>query len=313
MEELSCDPLSKSVLSTLHVAAAAGSLSIVQYLIETKKCNPMVGHHKITALHVSAENGHLNLLKYFIEKIRMNKNLADYNGKTPLTYAACKGHLPCVKYLLKMGCNYYDENQLTPLHHASTKGHLDVVKYLMDHHSNMYSLNPWPGMSPLFMATMSGELNVVKYFTKDKKCDPYITVEGDLLTSLLHLAAQQGHTELVRYFVEDVKLDHMMLDIQKACPPHLAAGCGHIDIVQYLLSLKEMDPFLPDRATPRNTAIHHAAACDKLEVVKFYVKTFGSKSLQIRNLFDQTPLDVALRRNSHLTALYLTVKTFVLL
>jgi len=58
-----------------------------------------------TALHVAALNNNLAAMKVLIENHAIDVDYLDRTGSTPLMYAAFKGNLEAVKYLLKKGAN----------------------------------------------------------------------------------------------------------------------------------------------------------------------------------------------------------------
>lgn len=59
---------------------------------------------------------------------------------SPLLFAAAKGHLEIVKYLIKHGVNGHQEYD-TALRLAVTNGHLNVIKYLAKKGANLHSHN----------------------------------------------------------------------------------------------------------------------------------------------------------------------------
>jgi len=71
------------------------------------------------------------LFHFLVEK-GANKEVIDEDKKTPLHYAAEKGHLPIVSFLIAKGANkkVIDEKGKTPLHYAIAKGHLTIVSLL---------------------------------------------------------------------------------------------------------------------------------------------------------------------------------------
>ncbi|KAJ8120565.1 hypothetical protein ONZ43_g2754 [Nemania bipapillata] len=56
------------------------------------------------------------------------------HGRSPLSYAAEKGHFQIAEYLLKHGAIPDEDNEgaLTPMHYAACHGHADIVKLLID-------------------------------------------------------------------------------------------------------------------------------------------------------------------------------------
>ena len=70
---------------------------------------------------------------YLVEECKIDPNIQNNYGETPLHYASSFDHIDIVKYLVeecKADLNIENEDGKTPLHLASEKGHLDIVKYL---------------------------------------------------------------------------------------------------------------------------------------------------------------------------------------
>ena len=202
------------------------------------------------------------------------------------------------------------EPAISLLHVAAYKGHTELVRYFVEDVKLDYLMQDELKLYPQLYAAMGGHIETFDYFVTELKCDINTPCGEDFLP--IHFAAKQGYLNFVKYLLKQPNSD--VIGYSKGASSsslHCAAGHGHLDIVQCLI--REMDPFLPSQGPSQDTPIHWAAMRDQLVVVKFFVSTYGSKSLLIRNYLGQTPLDVALGYNSHLTALYLTVKTFMLL
>ncbi|KAI3930891.1 hypothetical protein MKX01_006943 [Papaver californicum] len=80
-------------------------------------------------IHAAAAGGNVEVLKYLIEEIKLDVDVKDNSGVTPLSWAAIEGRLAAMEYLLEMGANpeMSDDSNSTPLHHAAMKGHKDVI------------------------------------------------------------------------------------------------------------------------------------------------------------------------------------------
>ena len=75
----------------------------------------------------------------------------DVHGQTPLFYAAARGNMAVVKFLLNLGfeINYRDNARKTALFFAIEKGHLEVADYLIERAASIWvRSNPNRG-SPL--------------------------------------------------------------------------------------------------------------------------------------------------------------------
>ena len=328
IETKKCDPMfgrDNGKQSAIDVATAYGQLNILQYYLERsipvgknltdssqaallpyvkRLMKTLCRNYELNPLHYAAKGGYSEYL--------MDHHSIVYNPSvSTLVLATASGHLDIVKQLIgDMKYDHYITAHYLLLL-AAMEGHTKLVRYFVedlkldptkqDEHKNC----------PLHFAAMFGRIETFDYFITELKCDINTPVDEKLP---IHFAIMEGQLNFVRYLLEQPNCD--VTGHSRGAPYstlHLAARYGQLNIIQCLLSPGEIDPFHPDLSMSRDTAIHYAAVSDKLEVVKFYVDTFGSKSLKIRNNNGQTPLDVALRNNSGLTAFYLTVMTFMLL
>ncbi|KAI3875367.1 hypothetical protein MKW98_000044 [Papaver atlanticum] len=114
------------------------------------------------AVHFAASGGSVEVLKYLIQEMGVDIEVRDGRGETPLSFAAIKGRLAAVEYLLEIGANpeMVDDFNCSPLHHASVKGHNNVIPLLLSKGINVDITNDFG--SPLQYAATAGKHNTVK-------------------------------------------------------------------------------------------------------------------------------------------------------
>ncbi|XP_026451618.1 serine/threonine-protein phosphatase 6 regulatory ankyrin repeat subunit C-like [Papaver somniferum] len=136
------------------------------------------------ALHIAAAGGRLDVLKYLIEDMKLNIDVQDNSGETPMCCAAIEGRLSTVAYLLKMGANPEIPNgtamipyllkvmgdnpeipngtdiPMNPLHHAAAEGNHDIITLLLSKGVNVDVSNGFG--SPLLHACAVGRHDTVK-------------------------------------------------------------------------------------------------------------------------------------------------------
>lgn len=81
-------------------------------------------------------------------------NLRDEHGLTLLHWAADRGHLPIVEYLVaELGAdvNCVDNEQQTPLHYAASCGYLDICRFLVDSEAEVMAKDS-DGLAPADVA-----------------------------------------------------------------------------------------------------------------------------------------------------------------
>lgn len=131
-------------------------VSGLETLADAWVCRTRVGVHRvrgITALQLAAMAGHLPVIKYLIAK-GANPNVADNTGTTPLLSAAECGNLDCVIYLAKHIKEIHklrDKQGANALITAAASDHTAIVKFLHeekklpleDKDSNSYTALDW--------------------------------------------------------------------------------------------------------------------------------------------------------------------------
>ena len=108
------------------------NLAMVKYLVEKHRCDSSdTDDDGSTALNIAALSGSLDILMYLIEERRCSPTCPGELGRSPLHNGCSKDdNLAMVKYLVvKHGCDPSgkDEQGSTPLNMAALSGSLDVI------------------------------------------------------------------------------------------------------------------------------------------------------------------------------------------
>ncbi|XP_071121341.1 uncharacterized protein [Mytilus edulis] len=100
-------------------------------------------------------------------------------GRTPLLFAAEKGHLEVITYLVTQGSKLEarDCNENTPLILAAEEGHLEVVTYLVTKGSKLEASDV-DGETALHNAAWNGDIDITKLLT-EKGCSPWVKSNMD--------------------------------------------------------------------------------------------------------------------------------------
>ena len=100
---------------------------------------------------------------------KIDVDLSNKSGETPLMMASIQGNLPLVQTLVLKNKAMIDHIGWTPLHYACAKGHFDVAQFLIANGAIVDAMSVG-NTTPLMMAVQSGNEQLVKLLL-DKGAD----------------------------------------------------------------------------------------------------------------------------------------------
>lgn len=112
-------------------------------------------------LILAIKDNSANVIDLLINDPKIDVDLSNKSGETPLMIASIQGNLPLVKTLVLKKKAMVDHIGWTPLHYACTKGHLEVAQFLIANGATVDSLS-LNNTTPLMMAVQSGNEQLVK-------------------------------------------------------------------------------------------------------------------------------------------------------
>ena len=110
-----------------------------------------------------------NVIELLLKDPKIDVDLSNKSGETPLMIASIDGNLPLAKTLVLQNKALLDHISWTPLHYACAKGHLDVAQFLIANGATVDSMS-LGNTTPLMMAVQSGNEQLVKLLL-DKGAD----------------------------------------------------------------------------------------------------------------------------------------------
>ncbi|XP_057381430.1 ankyrin repeat and SAM domain-containing protein 1A-like [Daphnia carinata] len=197
-----------------------------------------------SALHHASLNGHREIVVLLLEH-EASPNIVDGKGSSPLHLAAWAGHADIVRLLLTSGVrvtqiNLKNKDNETALHCAAQYGHTGVVSLLLKYGADPSHRNV-RDETALDLAAQYGRLEAVELLL-------------------------QTHPELIEMYKNQSRLEEAgkMSGKPKTSPLHAASRNGHRAVVDALLAAG----FPVSLLTQTGTALHEAALCGKVDVVR---------------------------------------------
>ena len=238
--------LSKNILPLAqHIAHASWKEQYAKefqnFPSQTVNSTDMGGNR--TLLHLAATINNTDVLKLLLQHFSCT-DCEDVRGITPAFLAAEHGLVENVKLLVKRGAS---------VNHRSKPVGSIYATVVEEKASKAKHLNSKEGMQEFLQSSF--DFQTIQ--------DPILQSKSTFWGStMLHAAAQGGHSDVVR-FLNDNNASISTPNGVHLTALHLAAESGHADIVQILCEAG---------ASADQTALHHAAANNRLKVVKYLLQ-----------------------------------------
>jgi ankyrin repeat protein len=219
-------------MTGLHLGAYFGLKETIESLLMTSRDPDLEDSFGRTPLSWAAQRGHIAVVQQLLGK-GAEADPVDTFGRTPLSWAAENGHTQVVQQLLEEGANpdlKDGNNDITPLSHAAFNGHLAMVQLLIREGADPEA-EDGDGRTPLSWAAELGQSEVVQELFENG-ADPE-SVDNDGWTPL-SWAAFGGYEGVVRLLLEK-GVDADSKDNSGKTPLSYAAVRGHEATVRLLL------------------------------------------------------------------------------
>ncbi|KAL6696427.1 ankyrin repeat-containing domain protein [Trichoderma pleuroticola] len=281
--------------TALHKASIFGQADLVEYLLETNRVPvDAMDESQRTPLYFAAERGHVDVVDCLL-RYHANKNSLDRRRETALFKPAGNGHLKMVERLLKAGTDatILDHWKRTPLRFAAMKGHIEVVRMLLEETQIQQDIPDWTGRTVLHNAAAflrEGQEDVIDILFEHGASQESCDDTGG---TALHAAIlrHQGHPPPTIALLERLVQGGVSLEAQDhhgRTALFLAAAVQNLAAVKFLLSAG---------AEPKSQSLHAAVHSGNIALVKpFLEQRRFELDLNERDEHGNTTLHVAASR-----------------
>ncbi|XP_048244587.1 ankyrin repeat domain-containing protein 50-like [Haliotis rufescens] len=224
--------------TALHIACRAADLDSVRQVLVEEDVNSR-GLYGRTAVMVAARRGLREMFDLIVSK-GGDLTLGDDNGNNILHLACLGGDVDIVQYVLSqdiVDINSRGQYGRTPVMFAAEKGHGEVLDILVSQGGDVSRVDG-SGNSILHVACIGGSVDMVKHVLSQDIVD--INGGGQYGRTPLMSAVGKGRRDVFDLLVSNGG-DVSLVDSSSNSILHLACIGGHIDMVKYVLSLDVVD------------------------------------------------------------------------
>jgi ankyrin repeat protein len=170
--------------------------------------NPMINYWIACPLHEAAEAGNLEQVKRLLQTRGFHANMQDGGHLAPLYWAALRGHINIIEFLLQQGAQIgatYGRHAISALYVAAGEGKEEAVRFLCAHQADVNQENASHD-TPLDAAAHNGHLNVVRALVEVGANISHVNVNNQV-TPLLR-AIQNNHQDVAQFLIDhDARVD----------------------------------------------------------------------------------------------------------
>lgn len=286
------------MMTPLQFALLGGQSTTVSLLLARNADPSKKSSNGSNALHAAAASGSLSLLQQILDRIPTAINSENDDDQTPIMLAISSKNMDGVRLLLLKGADSAkkDKSGQGLLHYATTSGSLEMIRLFADEKGMDIGGATRGGITPLHIAAAGGSLEAVQYFLG--KGAAVNSIASDSLTPL-HLAAAGGHTQVAAFLLDNgavqsgasvtmwektiggafdagkswgtagifVMVGHLLSEDKSHHwkPIHLAARNGHAETVRMLLERGEA---ASSQTSDKLTPLHLACKNGDVDVIK---------------------------------------------
>ena len=189
--------VSRSSRNALWYAAHEGFADCVQILLNNGVEPNKADDEGLFPLAAACKLGHFDTVRKLAVSSKVNLNVKDTTGKTPMVHAVIAGQLEIVRFLiqLKAKVNTPDRTGMSPLHHAAKAGRSDLCVLLVKSGNADLAKKDKQNKTPLHAAVYYGRMLVaLELVALGAKVDA-VDIENNTCAA----AAQSiGHHDLAR-------------------------------------------------------------------------------------------------------------------
>ncbi|KAK4678539.1 hypothetical protein QC764_308560 [Podospora pseudoanserina] len=229
----------------LYVLADKGLGNLIRTQMKREVATAVPGERYQHPLFAALANGHRNAIAALLglssivcdgvditEGLKYKKDLRDYQGRTPLSWAAQEGRLSIVKLLIQGGADpdKVDGRGYRPLYRALENGHEAIVRLLIDSGADIKAQDN-SGSTALILASQNGHEAIARLLI-DNGAD--IKARSNHGSTALILALRYGHEAIARLLI-DSGADIEAQDSSGSTALILASQNGHEAIARLLI------------------------------------------------------------------------------
>ncbi|KAG6499712.1 protein ACCELERATED CELL DEATH 6-like [Zingiber officinale] len=293
----------KSGDTPLHLASAAGHLSIVNILINHRPSSNVVEEdvmrmavisNKIgnTALHAATIGGHLSVVKVLLSAAPKLAIMTNGAGVSALYMAAERGLLGIVENMLMLypAVSHVGPRGQTALHAAVLRS--DKISMAIIEKNRSYLKHQDASEStPLHFAAASGNADMLGLLLQQDASAGYMQDKDGF--AIIHIAASVGNLNMIKKILEHCPDALEQKNNEGRNFVHVAVEKKNLNVVEYVLnSSPSAKDLLNEQDHEGNTPLHLAVRARHLKIIRVLLSCKIADSA-LTNSSGFTPVDLA--------------------